>query len=154
MKEKNMVLQEVRNAVDDFAEREGRRPRIMLANFGFVENNHDITETATALADMGFDVDMEPWGRTYIDVAKDALDNDVHVIGINSINGEYKSIIVKLSEELSSCNREDIMLVINGHIDAHNIKEMYGLGVSVVLVDNCYEKFAKGILSELETILF
>jgi methylmalonyl-CoA mutase len=154
MEEKIKLVQEVRNSVDEFAEREGRRPRIMLANFGFEENDHDITETATALADMGFDVDMEPWGRTYIDVAQDALDNDVHVIGINSLKKEYKSLVVKLLEELASYDREDIMLVISGHIEAHNIKEMYGLGVSVVLVDNYYEKFAKEILSELETILF
>ena len=82
------------------------------------------------------------------------LNENAHVIGINSIKGEYKSLVVKLLEELASYDREDIMLVISGHIEAHNIKEMYELGVSVVLVDNCYEKFAKGILSGLETILF
>ncbi|MDD4320818.1 MAG: hypothetical protein PHH31_04615 [Acidaminococcaceae bacterium] len=155
MKEKPKFGEEVRDIVDKFAEREGRRPRIMLANFGFTENDHDITETVTALADMGFDVDMEPWGRNYIDVAQDALDNDVHVISVNSLKGEYKFLIVKLLEELASYDREDIIIVVSGHVVAHSvIKELYGSGASAVLVNKSYVDFAKEILSELEIILF
>lgn len=155
MKEKINSVQEVRSIVDKFADREGRRPRIMLANFGFVENNHAITETATALADMGFDVDMEPWNRNYIDVAQDAIDNDVHVISVNSLKGEYKFFIVKLLEELASYDREDIMLAVSGQIVEYSqIKELYGSGASAVLINKEYVDFAKEILSELEIILF
>ena len=155
MEEKITQIHDVRSIVDKFADREGRRPRIMLANFGFVENNHAITETATALADMGFDVDMEPWGRNYIDVAQDALDNDVHVISVNSIKGEYKFLIVKLLEELASYDREDIMIAVSGQVVAHSVmKELYGSGASAVLVNKGYVDFAKEILSELEIILF
>jgi len=154
MEEKIKFVKEVRDIVDKFAEREGRRPRIMLANFGFAENDHAITETATALADMGFDIDMEPWGRDYIDVVQDALDNDVHVIGVNSLKGEYNFLLVKLLEELASYDREDIMLAVSGQIVAHNVKDMYGRGASAVLVNNGYVDFAKEILSELEIILF
>ncbi|NJL03881.1 MAG: methylmalonyl-CoA mutase [Chloroflexaceae bacterium] len=106
----------VRHMATEFAEREGRRPRILVAKMGQDGHDRGAKVISTAFADLGFDVDIGPLFQTPDEVAKQAVENDVHVVGISSLAAGHKTLLPQLIEELGKLGREDIMVVIGGVI--------------------------------------
>ncbi len=122
----------VRRMTDDFAEVEGRRPRIMIAKMGQDGHDRGAKVVATAYADLGFDVDIGPLFQTPEEVAKQAVENDVHVVGVSSLAAGHKTLVPQLSEELKKLGREDIMIVVGGVIPAQDYDFLLSNGASAV----------------------
>lgn len=115
-----------RKLADAFEEMEGRRPRILVAKMGQDGHDRGAKVIATAFADLGFDVDMGPLFQTPEEVARQAAENDVHIVGASSLAGSHKTLIPALVEELRKIGREDIMVTAGGIIpdnDHHYLKE-------------------------------
>jgi methylmalonyl-CoA mutase len=110
----------VRQLCDEFAQREGRRPRILVAKVGQDGHDRGAKVIATAFADLGFDVDIGPLFQTPDEVARQAVENDVHIVGISSLAGGHKTLLPQLVEELAKQGRDDIMVVIGGVIPAQD----------------------------------
>ncbi|SFJ55851.1 methylmalonyl-CoA mutase [Thermoflavimicrobium dichotomicum] len=111
---------QVRKMTDEFEKREGRRPRILIAKMGQDGHDRGAKVIATAFADMGFDVDIGPLFQTPEETAKQAVENDVHIVGISSLAGSHKTLLPQLVEELKRLGREDIAVVIGGVIPAQD----------------------------------
>lgn len=109
-------VEEARRPADEFAEKFGRRPRILIAKMGQDGHDRGAKVVATAYADLGFDVDIGPLFQQPEEAARMAADNDVHVVGISSLAGGHKTLLVQLVEELKKVGREDIMVVVGGVI--------------------------------------
>ncbi|MFF0826601.1 methylmalonyl-CoA mutase [Brevibacillus sp. NPDC003359] len=110
----------VRKMADEFEQWEGRRPRIMIAKMGQDGHDRGAKVIATAFADLGFDVDIGPLFQTPEETAKQAIENDVHVIGFSSLAAGHKTLLPQLVEELTKLGREDIVVVIGGVIPAQD----------------------------------
>jgi methylmalonyl-CoA mutase len=109
-------IEEVRKPADEFAELHGRRPRILIAKMGQDGHDRGAKVVASAYADLGFDVDIGPLFQQPEEVARMAAENDVHVVGISSLAGGHKTLLVQLVEELKKIGRDDIMVVVGGVI--------------------------------------
>ena len=118
-----------REMADQFAELEGRRPRILVAKMGQDGHDRGAKIIATSFADLGFDVDIGPLFQTPAEVAKNAAENDVHVVGTSSLAAGHKSLIPQLIEELKNIGREDIMVIAGGVIPARDYQFLYDAGV-------------------------
>jgi methylmalonyl-CoA mutase len=129
--EKSQV-EEVRKLADEFEEKEGRRPRIMIAKMGQDGHDRGAKVVATAYADMGFDVDIGPLFQTPQETAKEAVENDVHVIGMSSLAAGHKTLLPKLAEELKKLGRDDIMIVVGGVIPAQDYDFLYENGAALI----------------------
>jgi methylmalonyl-CoA mutase len=129
--EKSQV-EDVRKLADEFEEKEGRRPRIMIAKMGQDGHDRGAKVVATAYADMGFDVDIGPLFQTPQETAKEAVENDVHVIGMSSLAAGHKTLLPQLVEELKKLGREDIMIVVGGVIPARDYEYLYEHGASLI----------------------
>ena len=103
------------SAVDDFAEREGRRPRILVVKLG-PGDDHDARGLATAFADIGFDVDVGPSSRTPEATARQAIENDVHVVGVSAQPEEYAALAPALNQALQDQGASDILVICGGEI--------------------------------------
>jgi methylmalonyl-CoA mutase len=114
---------------DQFAESEGRRPRILVAKMGQDGHDRGAKVIATSFADLGFDVDIGPLFQTPQEVARQAAENDVHVIGASSLAAGHKTLIPELIAELKSIGREDIMVIAGGVIPAQDYQFLYDAGV-------------------------
>ncbi|CAG4994882.1 putative methylmalonyl-CoA mutase large subunit [Dyadobacter sp. CECT 9275] len=114
---------------DQFAALEGRRPRILIAKMGQDGHDRGAKVIATSFADLGFDVDIGPLFQTPQEVARQAADNDVHVIGASSLAAGHKTLIPQLIEELKKIGREDIMVIAGGVIPAKDYPFLYDAGV-------------------------
>ncbi len=125
-------VSKVRRSTDDFARSEGRRPRIMVAKIGQDGHDRGAKVIATAFADMGFDVDIAPLFQTPAEVAKQAIENDVHVVGISSLAAGHKTLLPQLARELEAQGRPDLMVVIGGVIPAQDHQFLYERGVSAI----------------------
>ncbi|MCX2745097.1 methylmalonyl-CoA mutase [Mangrovivirga sp. M17] len=124
-----------KNAVkmsDEFAETEGRRPRIMIAKMGQDGHDRGAKVIASAFADIGFDVDIGPLFQTPEEAAKQAAENDVHFIGASSLAGGHKTLIPDLINELKNIGRDDIMVIAGGVIPQQDYQFLYDSGVSAV----------------------
>jgi len=119
-------------AADAFAEREGRRPRILVAKMGQDGHDRGAKVIATSFADIGFDVDIGPLFQTPKEVAKQAVENDVHIVGVSSLAGGHKTLVPSVIEELKAYGREDIMVVAGGVIPQQDYDFLYGKGVAFV----------------------
>lgn len=128
----DQLFNEVRKLTDDFAEREGRRPRILIAKMGQDGHDRGAKVVATAYADMGFDVDVGPLFQTPEETAKQAVENDVHVVGMSSLAGGHKTLLPKLVEELKKLGREDIIVICGGVIPAQDYEFLYEHGASAI----------------------
>ena len=126
------VIQEVRRMTDDFEKREGRRPRIMIAKMGQDGHDRGAKVVATAYADMGFDVDVGPLFQTPAETAQDAVDNDVHIVGMSSLAAGHKTLLPQLVEELAKRGRSDIMVVAGGVIPAQDYQFLYDHGAACI----------------------
>jgi methylmalonyl-CoA mutase len=125
-------LEEVRKMTDEFAQREGRRPRIMIAKMGQDGHDRGAKVVATAYADMGFDVDLGPLFQTPEETAKQAVENDVHVVGMSSLAGGHKTLLPQLIDELKKLGREDIIVICGGVIPAQDYDFLYEHGASAI----------------------
>lgn len=126
------IIEEVRKMTDEFEQREGRRPRIMVAKMGQDGHDRGAKVVATAYADMGFDVDIGPLFQTPEETAQDAVDNDVHIVGMSSLAAGHKTLLPQLVEELKKRGRGDIMVVAGGVIPAQDYQFLYDHGASAI----------------------
>jgi len=126
------LVDKVRKMTDEFAEREGRRPRIMIAKMGQDGHDRGAKVLATAYADMGFDVDMGPLFQTPEETAKQAIENDVHVIGMSSLAAGHKTLLPQLVEELKKQGRDDIIVICGGVIPAQDYEFLFEHGASAI----------------------
>lgn len=118
-----------REMSDQFAEMEGRRPRILVAKMGQDGHDRGAKIIATSFADLGFDVDIGPLFQTPAEVAKNAAENDVHVVGTSSLAAGHKTLVPQLIEELKKIGRDDIMVVAGGVIPSQDYQFLYDAGV-------------------------
>ncbi len=105
---------------DEFELVEGRRPRIMVAKMGQDGHDRGAKVIATAFADLGFDVDIGPLFQTPAEVARQAVENDVHVVGMSSLAAGHKTLLPQLVAELAALGRDDILVVVGGVIPAQD----------------------------------
>lgn len=126
------TVENVRRLTDAFAEREGRRPRIMIAKMGQDGHDRGAKVVATAYADMGFDVDVGPLFQTPEETAKQAVENDVHVIGMSSLAAGHKTLLPRLVEELKTMGREDIIVTCGGVIPPQDYEYLYEHGAAAI----------------------
>lgn len=121
-----------RQLADEFAALEGRRPRIMIAKMGQDGHDRGAKVISTSFADMGFDVDIGPLFQTPYEAAKQAVENDVHILGVSSLAAGHKTLIPAVIAELKKFNREDIMIVAGGVIPPQDYDFLFRAGVSAV----------------------
>lgn len=121
-------FQKAKDLADVFAENEGRRPRIMVAKMGQDGHDRGAKVVATGYADLGFDVDIGPLFQTPAEVAKQAVENDVHILGVSSLAGGHKTLIPEVVKELKNYNREDIMVIVGGVIPKQDYEFLYESG--------------------------
>ncbi|MCH5168550.1 MAG: methylmalonyl-CoA mutase [Prevotellaceae bacterium] len=117
---------------DEFAKKEGRRPRIMVAKMGQDGHDRGAKVVATGYADCGFDVDMGPLFQTPAEAARQAVENDVDIVGASSLAAGHKTLIPQLIEELKKLGREDIMVIAGGVIPAQDYEYLYDAGVAAI----------------------
>ena len=117
---------------DEFAEIEGRRPRIMIAKMGQDGHDRGAKVVATGYADIGFDVDMGPLFQTPEESAKQAVENDVHILGVSSLAAGHKTLVPQVIEELKKLGREDIIVVAGGVIPPQDYQFLFDAGVAAV----------------------
>jgi methylmalonyl-CoA mutase len=129
---KEEEVTQIRNQADEFAAREGRRPRILVAKMGQDGHDRGSKVIATAFADLGFDVDIGPLFQTPVETARQAVENDVHIIGMSSLAGGHKTLLPELMEALRKLNRDDIMVVVGGVIPAQDYDELYIHGAAAI----------------------
>jgi methylmalonyl-CoA mutase len=128
----NSLFQQARQLADTFSELEGRRPRILVAKVGQDGHDRGAKVIAAAFADIGFDVDISPLFQTPEEIVRQALDNDVHLVGISSLAGGHKTLIPQIVEELRELNREDILIIAGGVIPERDYDYLYERGVAGV----------------------
>jgi methylmalonyl-CoA mutase len=115
-----------------FAKQEGRRPRIMIAKMGQDGHDRGAKVVATGYADVGFDVDIGPLFQTPAEAAKQAIENDVHILGVSSLAAGHKTLVPQVIEELKKYGREDIMVVVGGVIPSQDYQFLFDAGAVAV----------------------
>jgi methylmalonyl-CoA mutase len=125
-------LREVRALTDAFASEQGRRPRILIAKMGQDGHDRGAKVIATAFADMGFDVDIGPLFQTPEETARQAAENDVHIVGASSLAAGHLTLVPELRKALAALGREDIMIAVGGVIPKQDYDELYGAGASCI----------------------
>ena len=124
----NQLFKEAIKIVDKFAELEGRRPRIMIAKLGQDGHDRGAKVVATGYADLGFDVDIGPLFQTPREAVKQAVENDVHILGISSLAGGHKTLVPEVISELKKYDREDIMVIVGGVIPTQDYQFLFDCG--------------------------
>jgi methylmalonyl-CoA mutase len=127
--ENNDSFLKSRAMADEFAQLEGRRPRIMIAKMGQDGHDRGAKVVATAYADMGFDVDMGPLFQTPKEAARQAVENDVHIVGVSSLAAGHKTLAPQIIQELKALGRDDIMVIVGGVIPPQDYQFLYDAGV-------------------------
>lgn len=117
---------------DTFAEQEGRRPRIMVAKMGQDGHDRGAKVISTSFADLGFDVDIGPLFQTPEEAARQAVENDVHILGVSSLAAGHKTLVPQVLDELKKLGRDDIMVIVGGVIPNQDYKFLYEKGVAAV----------------------
>ncbi len=125
-------FRKARALADEFAALEGRRPRIMIAKMGQDGHDRGAKVIATSFADLGFDVDIGPLFQTPAEAARQAIENDVHIVGISSLAAGHKTLVPELIKELKEMGREDIMIVVGGVIPKKDYDFLYKAGVTSI----------------------
>lgn len=128
----DMDFNEAKALVAKFAEKEGRQPRIMIAKMGQDGHDRGAKVVSTGYADIGFDVDIGPLFQTPAEAAKQAVENDVHVLGVSSLAAGHKTLIPAVIEELRKLEREDILVIAGGVIPPQDYDFLYKAGVAAV----------------------
>ena len=125
-------FEEACKMADEFAKLEGRRPRIMVAKMGQDGHDRGAKVVATGYADIGFDVDMGPLFQTPAEAAKQAVENDVHIMGVSSLAAGHKTLVPQVIEELEKLGRPDIMVTVGGVIPAQDYQFLYDAGAVAI----------------------
>lgn len=151
LKENNNEVKGLEKLIQEFIDSEGRRPRILLAKMG--QDGHDRGQKviATAFADLGFDVDVGPLFQTPEESAKQAVENDVHIIGVSSLAAGHLTLVPALQAELKKLKREDIFIVVGGVIPPDDYQTLFDMGVKEVfgpgtVITEACEKLVKQLL--------
>lgn len=136
---------------DQFAEKEGRRPRIMVAKMGQDGHDRGAKVISTSFADIGFDVDIGPLFQTPEEAAKQAVENDVHIIGVSSLAAGHKTLVPQVIEALKGFGREDIMVIVGGVIPEQDYEYLWNQGVAGIFGPGT--KISKAAINILEILL-
>ncbi len=148
---KNEDFSAAQEAADQFAAQEGRRPRILVAKMGQDGHDRGAKVIATSFADIGFDVDIGPLFQTPKEVAKQAVENDVHIVGVSSLAGGHKTLVPAVIQELKAYGRDDIMVVAGGVIPQQDYAFLFANGVAFVFgPGTVIAKAAQEILQKLQ----
>ena len=126
------IFEEDCKMADEFAKLEGRRPRIMIAKMGQDGHDRGAKVVATGYADIGFDVDMGPLFQTPAEAAKQAVENDVHILGVSSLAAGHKTLVPQVIAELEKLGRPDIMVTVGGVIPAQDYQFLYDAGAVAI----------------------
>ncbi|MEQ8525153.1 methylmalonyl-CoA mutase [Gracilimonas sp.] len=146
----NDQFKEALNLADKFAELDGRRPRIMVAKMGQDGHDRGAKVISTSFADLGFDVDIGPLFQTPQEAARQAVENDVHILGVSSLAGGHKTLVPEVIEELRKQGRGDIIVIAGGVIPQQDYDFLYNAGVTAVFgPGTVIPKAAKQILEVL-----
>jgi len=129
---KDPSFEKARKMADQFAKLEGRRPRIMIAKMGQDGHDRGAKVVATGYADVGFDVDIGPLFQTPAEAAKQAIENDVHILGISSLAAGHKTLVPKVIEEMKKLGRDDIMVIVGGVIPAQDYSFLFEAGAVAI----------------------
>ncbi len=147
----NQQIEQVRALTDQFEERQGRRPRILIAKMGQDGHDRGAKVVATAYADLGFDVDIGPLFQQPEEAARMAVENDVHVVGISSLAGGHKTLLVQLRDQLRALGREDILIVVGGVIPSQDYDFLKKNGAAAVFGPGTFiPDAAREILAQLQ----
>jgi methylmalonyl-CoA mutase len=125
-------FQKARELADQFAEQDGRRPRIMIAKMGQDGHDRGAKVVATGYADVGFDVDIGPLFQTPKEAAKQAVENDVHILGVSSLAAGHKTLVPQVIEELKTYGRDDIMVIVGGVIPKQDYQYLFDAGTVAI----------------------
>ncbi len=128
----NESFEKARRLADEFAALEGRRPRIMIAKMGQDGHDRGAKVVATGYADIGFDVDIGPLFQTPAEAARQAVENDVHILGVSSLAAGHKTLVPQVIEELKKLRRDDIMVIVGGVIPHQDYQFLYDAGVAAI----------------------
>jgi len=145
------IFEKAKQLADEFAKKEGRRPRIMIAKMGQDGHDRGAKVVATGYADLGFDVDIGPLFQTPAEAAKQAVENDVHILGVSSLAAGHKTLVPKVIAELKKYGREDIMVIVGGVIPAQDYQFLYDAGAVAVFGPGT--KISEAAISILEILL-
>jgi methylmalonyl-CoA mutase len=150
----NPQIEQVRQLTNKFAAKHGRRPRILIAKMGQDGHDRGAKVVATAYADLGFDVDIGPLFQQPDEAARMAAENDVHVVGISSLAGGHKTLLVQLGDELKKAGRGDILIVVGGVIPPQDYDFLKANGAAAVFGPGTFiPDAAKELLAQLEARL-
>ncbi len=144
-------FEKAKQLADAFAQKEGRRPRIMIAKMGQDGHDRGAKVVATGYADVGFDVDIGPLFQTPQEAAKQAVENDVHILGVSSLAAGHKTLVPQVIEELKKYGREDIMVIVGGVIPAQDYQFLFDAGAVAVFGPGT--KISDAAISILEVLL-
>lgn len=149
----NSSFKEASELANKFAEKEGRRPRIMIAKMGQDGHDRGAKVVATGYADIGFDVDMGPLFQTPAEAARQAVENDVHVVGVSSLAAGHKTLVPQIIEELKKLGREDIMVIVGGVIPSQDYDFLYKAGAAAIfgpgsIISDCAIQMLKMMLED------
>jgi methylmalonyl-CoA mutase len=143
-------MEEAKALVIKFAEREGRQPRIMIAKMGQDGHDRGAKVVSTGYADIGFDVDIGPLFQTPFEAAMQAVENDVHILGVSSLAAGHKVLVPQVIAELKKLGREDILVIAGGVIPPQDYQFLYDAGVAAIFgPGTSVAKAAKQILEIL-----
>lgn len=144
-------FEKAKQLADAFAKKEGRRPRIMIAKMGQDGHDRGAKVVATGYADVGFDVDIGPLFQTPQEAAKQAVENDVHILGVSSLAAGHKTLVPQVIEELKKYGREDIMVIVGGVIPAQDYQFLFDAGAVAVFGPGT--KISDAAISILEVLM-
>ena len=144
-------FEKAKQLADAFAKKEGRRPRIMIAKMGQDGHDRGAKVVATGYADVGFDVDIGPLFQTPAEAAKQAVENDVHILGVSSLAAGHKTLVPQVIEELKKYGREDIMVIVGGVIPHQDYKFLFDAGAVAVFGPGT--KISEAAISILEVLM-
>lgn len=144
-------FEKAKQLADAFAKKDGRRPRIMIAKMGQDGHDRGAKVVATGYADVGFDVDIGPLFQTPQEAAKQAVENDVHILGVSSLAAGHKTLVPQVIEELKKYGREDIMVIVGGVIPAQDYQFLFDAGAVAVFGPGT--KISDAAITILEVLL-
>ena len=144
-------FEKAKQLADAFAKKEGRRPRIMIAKMGQDGHDRGAKVVATGYADVGFDVDIGPLFQTPQEAAKQAVENDVHILGVSSLAAGHKTLVPQVIEELKKYGREDIMVIVGGVIPSQDYQFLFDAGAVAVFGPGT--RISDAAISILEVLL-
>ena len=147
----NPQFEKAQSLANNFASLDGRRPRIMIAKMGQDGHDRGAKVVATSFADLGFDVDIGPLFQTPEEAAKQAVENDVHILGVSSLAGGHKTLVPKVIEALKTYQRDDIMVIVGGVIPKQDYKYLFDHGTVAVFGPGT--KISEAAITLLEILL-